>query len=196
MESQTRTDPIERETLMKFLSMVEPISWLIGKIHAPFSNRLIKGKDFYAIQGLIQPGDIIVTRIRWHLTNLFIPKFWKHASIVSPRKTIIEAIGEGVVETDLFDFISTKDYVCVLRLVDKTSAHLQASMNALNTVGLKYDYEFEDNDNEYYCSELVYWAFQRAGTLLCAPKSKVFPSDFFHAVDRLQNIYMSDSCTK
>jgi uncharacterized protein YycO len=178
---------------MKFLSFVEPITRLVGKIHAPFSVRLIKGKDFDAIKAAIQPGDILLSRIRWHLTNVFIPKFWKHAAIVSMRKTVIEAVGEGVVETNLFDFVATKDYICVLRLRAIDSVHLQAAMNAQNEVGSLYDYEFETEDDEYYCSELVYWAYQRAGTLLCEPKSKVFPSDFFHATEILSTVFMSES---
>ena len=178
---------------MKLLSIIEPVEKVVGKIHLPVTKRLITGEDFYAVQSIIEPGDIVLSRTRLHLTNACIPEFWKHASIISTRQTIIEAIGEGVVETSLYDFCVSKDYLCVLRAFNTLYA-IQAAVNAAAMIGLKYDYEFEFGDNEFYCSELVYWAQNRAGLQLNYGKGKILPSSFFHAINKLDLIYASDSC--
>ena len=186
---------------MKLLSIIEPISKFIGRIHAPVSERLITGKDFYAIQSQIQPGDILLSRIRWHLTNIFIEDFWKHAALVTEDLQIIEATAEGVHLTSLYDFISNKDYACVLRLNPIFPAHLrkEAARTALKAIGSQYDYEFELKDNEYYCSELVDWAYSENDIQLVPYVESmgiksILPSAFYRAINKLDLIYVSDSC--
>jgi uncharacterized protein YycO len=185
---------------MSLLSFIEPVSKLVGKIHAPFSTRLITGKDFYSIQSQLQPGDILLSRIRLHLTNLFIEDFWKHAAIAINELEIIEATAEGVHLSSVYDFISTKDYICVLRLNSIFPAHLKAkaASSARKALGVQYDYEFDLQDNEFYCSELVDWSYQQNDIQLVPYVESmgiksILPSAFYRAINKLDLIYTSDS---
>jgi uncharacterized protein YycO len=179
-----------------FFRLITPISKLIGKIHAPFSTRLIVGDDFYSIQAQVQSGDIILSQVRWHLTNLFIPGMWKHAAIVVDNKTIVEATGEGVHFSSLYDFISTKDYLIVLRLKsdDKTTPVI-ASAISQKFVGCGYDYEFDNKNNQYFCSEVADTAYRMAGVELITPTnylgiSRIAPIDLYES-QKLKVIYAS-----
>lgn len=182
-------------------TVFKPFEILVGKIHAPFSDRLIKGEDFCNFQFDLLPGDIVLSRIRWHLTNLFIPGFWKHAAIICHDGNIIEATAEGVHKTSLFDFVSTKDYLCVLRLKTANRAiPSKASLQAENMIGADYDYEFESNNQAYYCSELVAAAYQLEGIELVKTDSvlgrqEIMPAAFRESF-KTELIFISKSCAK
>lgn len=144
-------------------TVFKPFEILIGKIHAPFSDRLVKGEDFYNFQFDLLPGDIVLSRIRWHLTNLFIPGFWKHAAIICHDGNIIEATAE-------------------------------------NMIGADYDYEFESNNQAYYCSELVAAAYQLEGIELVKTDSvlgrqEIMPTAFRESF-KTELIFISKSCAK
>jgi len=137
------------------LSVVRPIAKLIGKLHVPFSRKKITAKDFEACLELMQPGDILLTRTRGELTNLFIPGEWPHAAIVVSDGLIVEAVERGVVSTKPFDFFRKRDFVKLIRPEVGEIGRKTAALKASLLVGRSYDYNFHSENEEYYCSELV-----------------------------------------
>ena len=80
---------------------------------------------------------------------------------------IIEAISEGVVLTEFSDFMNrhlTKDNnpkIVVGRLLDSFETLIPSAIQtALKYLGRKYDNEFDLENYEIYCSELIYFAFK------------------------------------
>lgn len=183
---------------LALLSISVPLTKKLGKVHFPYTHKLIKGPDYYRLESVIQSGDVLLSRTRGELTNLFIPGFFTHAAIARGDEYVIEAIGKGVSRTDLVSFVMTKDYVVLLRPrfaddVIKGKAVLWAE----EQVGLPYDYEFETSNKAYYCSELVATAYNKAMDGSCPFVSKdvfgeptIEPQDFVKAKEKFDIILL------
>jgi uncharacterized protein YycO len=90
-----------------------------------------------------------------------------HASIYDANKgTVIEAIGDGVREIPLHQLLDRNHYVIVVRPANMTADDQhQAVSRARTKVGQPFDIGGMfgvDSPDQYYCSELVYWASQTA----------------------------------
>jgi uncharacterized protein YycO len=145
--------------------MISVSKW-IGTIHAPWSVKKLNSKDYKIIHSLLEPGDILLSKVDGHLSNLFIPGQWKHAAIAYNSGTIIEAISEGVIETDLIDFILSKDKIVVLRSNKfGPSILVEAANQAKKLVGSKYDFEFKPDNLAFYCAELVWSSYNKAASI-------------------------------
>jgi len=149
------------------LSIVRPMLKFIGKIHLPFTRRKFTGMDYYNIRDTILPGDILLTSTRGEPTNLFNASEPNHGAIYvggeGKCKYVIEALGQGVVKTDLVSFLMSKDDVVILRpLPDNKVVRVKACRFANEMIGKEYDYLFETGDDSYYCFELIIRAYQYA----------------------------------
>jgi uncharacterized protein YycO len=88
-----------------------------------------------------------------------------HASIYDAEHgTVIEAISDGVREVPLSQLVGRNHYVIVVRPSNMTAAEQHdAVVRARSKLGSKYDISGlvgVDHQDQYYCSELVYWASQ------------------------------------
>ena len=82
---------------------------------------------------------------------------------------VIEAFNDGVILTDISEFMNrhlTKDNkpkVVVGRLVDSLTVNIpDIIQNALIYLGKKYDNEFDLENDEIYCSELIYFVYKNS----------------------------------
>lgn len=171
------------------LYIVRFFSKMIAKIHAPFSVKYVSGLDFDVISKCCLPGDILLSRTRGELGNLFIKGYWKHAAIVKDADTVVEAVTKGVVITHMFDFLRTKDSVALLRASIPEDVRKQIADEAISFVGCDYDFEFQKNDPEYYCSELVRTCYSNSG-IPFGDEGIIYPSDIM-GVKELCLIYRS-----
>jgi hypothetical protein len=86
-----------------------------------------------------------------------------HASILDfERSVVIEAVAEGVIETDLRQFLRETHRLVLIRPAQWTlDGGLTAVEKARNEIGKKYDYlgvvGLPKRDN-WYCSELAAWS--------------------------------------
>lgn len=189
--------------MRKFLLRIaSKLSIWIGKVHVPYSRKLIAGSDYYELQGHIRIGDVLSTRTLGELSNPFIPGFWGHVAIVASDRTVVEATTHGVVETDLVSFMMNKDYIslCRPKFLTEDQCWLVADY-CKRQIGKEYDYSFNTSDiSKFYCSELVYAAI--AFVIGSSPfklrevlgVETVDPSDFYSANKLFDRIWHSQSC--
>lgn len=135
------------------------------------------------------PGDIILERRNWYLSNAFLPGFWPHCALYvgTPEelraigvdyeqldaeartahqrpeqghpRVIIEAISEGVVFTSA-EHSMHADYVAVLRPRLSNKEKAEVITNAFRYHGRKYDFAFDFADeSKLVCSELLFYSF-------------------------------------
>lgn len=74
------------------------ISTLIGdaKIRAPRDGRtLVTPELLERLRPLLQPGDILIERRNWYLSNAFLPGYWPHAALYVGTAADVRAMGLG-----------------------------------------------------------------------------------------------------
>ena len=102
------------DKLLKFLT---PLVRWTGNIYMPFSRKKITGKHYYIWRDEIEVGTVLLTKTRGEFSNIINPTSIKHAAIDVGRITdseicyVLEALGKGVVLTDLVTFLTKKDIV-------------------------------------------------------------------------------------
>ncbi len=133
------------------------------------------------IAGFLEPGDVIVTRHRKALTNLFLPGFWPHASLYigtpAQRQThgmtvdadregrwvddicVLEARKDGVRLRPLGDTLAVDVFV-VLRPRIAAQSIVRAIERALRHEGKMYKFDFDFfNSDRIVCTEVIYRAY-------------------------------------
>lgn len=147
------------------LRVAYPVLKRIGKWHSPWTHKLIVSRDVDYARRMMKPGDIFLTRAYGEATNLCIPGHWKHAALVINEVTIIEACDPVVRLNGIYDFMMSKDQICLIRPRLPEATRGQAAGYAMTLVGKPYDYYFEINhrtpNESFYCAELPYWCYVR-----------------------------------
>jgi uncharacterized protein YycO len=162
-----------------FLRVLAPLTRLIGKLHSPYSHKRITGDDCFAIEDMLKPGMAFITKTNGELSNIANPGFWKHGAIYYGDGTVIEAVGNGVVETNLITFLTRKDYVAVLQPTFADESEMRAAAEqALQWVGSPYDMMFELDDKAFYCYEVIYRAYKTVMDRLSKPMPFVIDNEF------------------
>ena len=131
----------------------------------------IKGKHYYELLKLIQPGDIVLRAYRNYLDGYFIPGKYSHASLYvgDENEQIIHCMTPNVQWIDLVSFMRC-DKICVIRPDVSTADKQTAIERAKAMLGRPYDYDFKfeldgninaDPNRKFSCSELVYFAYDK-----------------------------------
>ncbi len=157
----------------------------------------------------LQPGDILLERRNWYLSNAFLPGFWPHAALyvgtpeqlralgidqapevrahweayTAPEnghpRVIVEAVSEGVVFSSLEHSLHA-DYVAVLRPRLSREQIAQALRRAFTHHGKPYDFNFDfGTDDKVVCTELVYRSYDG---LLSFPMERILGKDTLPAL--------------
>jgi len=151
-----------------FLAALTPVFRWFGKQRLRFSTIKITAAHVKAIKISIRPGDIFLSKKIGEATNLVIDGFFKHGAIYAPapeRPEVVEAIGHGVDESDINEFLYKKDYVKVVRAKFLTAEErAQVAAIAREQIGKPYDFLFdyaEEDNAAFYCFELIAWSIRQ-----------------------------------
>ena len=119
------------------------------------------------IERTARPGDLLLSRSYAMLSDAIVVvtggEEFSHAAMVDPeRGTVIEAVSPKVREVPIAEFVRRNRYVAVVRPARMTEAQSQHALErARSKVGTDFDYGGifgMDDDETFYCAELVYWA--------------------------------------
>lgn len=169
-----------------------PLIKLVSKIAKP--EPLCTFTDVEAIRGAISPGDFIVSKENWHLSNVLVKGFWTHIAIYVGGGWVLEATPPKVRMVKLEQHIYSKDHVAFgspMFPVDRSKIPgLVADYD-----GDIYDYSFIGGNEMWYCAELVYDIYKRIAPDMPFKMKKswgvetVIPEDFYLAKDKFKVLY-------
>jgi hypothetical protein len=144
------------------LRCLKPFVVWWGKLHMPFTHKKVTGKHYYLLRDKIKIGTVFLTRIDGEFSNIINPEHIPHGALYvgdihgTGVRYVVEALGKGVVLTDLVTFLTTKDLVVGVLpkfLTNEDMPKLQSA--ALAIKGLPYDYLFSKDKKAFYCFEVV-----------------------------------------
>jgi hypothetical protein len=134
---------------------------------------------------LLQPGDILLEKTPFRLTDKLIPGFWGHAALwigrenelkvlgiwddktivphhekIKKEKMIIEALRSGVVINSLDHFLNIDDFAIIRECNATNERKKRVISEAFLHVGKPYDFNFDtQNTKHIFCSELIYQTY-------------------------------------
>lgn len=146
------------------------------------------GENFrQQICDLLRPGDVLVTRHEWAVTNLFLPGYWPHTALFvgyeadrkrlgievdalrrkhwSGDRCVLEALKDGVLYRPIEKTLAV-DAVAVIRptLGEKHIAEALARVSEHEGKGYNFDFDFFRSDR-LVCTEVVYRAYDGIGSV-------------------------------
>lgn len=137
--------------------------------------------DYYKVSGAgterakrdLRPGDIIMRGYRWYVSDWFINGWYDHAGVYVGNGKIIHAVSEGVVETNVTDFLRCDRFI-ILRPdrgdAKETDEYITNAIERVKRmIGKRYDIDFSDNNNQIYCFELAAIAYLELGVHMVDP---------------------------
>ena len=138
----------------------DPTKGLLG------SPKRVPGEPLRAISKCLKPGDILVTRHRDALTNVFLPGYWPHAALYVGEQgngNVVEAKKDGVLLRKLGDTLMV-DAFLVLRADAEKAVLDEVVSRALSHVGKLYDFSFDFRQAaRLACTEVVYRSWHGQG---------------------------------
>lgn len=145
------------------LDVVKPILKGLGGILPVDNLGTITAQQSFEARRCIRPGTVILTLRYYEFGNWLIPGYWSHAAIALDSDWVVEAVGRGVVQTRMGDFLRSKDEILVVEPRFATNSQMaRAAYEAKRLVGMPYDWDFEPNDSDFYCFEVCWHAYDKA----------------------------------
>lgn len=146
------------------------ISRLIKRICVLSINRInwrfkrpykIQSDNIEKIKPHFRPGLVILSHKNYELSNLFIRGYWKHAAIMVSDSFLVEATRKGVEKRRIEEALARVDDFIILEPIFCRSQTIRCAIHfAEKVVGLPYNFTFCSNQRSFYCTELIYKAFQ------------------------------------
>jgi hypothetical protein len=155
--------------MLTWTSCGDPKSALLKRPEDPVVDRAVSDLWTAEVSSQGTNGDWLLSR-SYYLVGDAISKFtrgedFSHAAIYdADKKTVIEAVGSGVREIDLEEFLHRNHHIALVRPNNMTPADRKAALErARSQLGKPFDNAGMlgfDDPQAFYCSELVSWASQ------------------------------------
>ena len=115
--------------LFKFIeSMVK----LIGKVHMPWTKKILTDEQIRGVLNNSKQGDILVVRAGGHLSSLFLGEF-SHNAMRLNQNEIFDATAEGVARRDILAVLIGYTRVVVVR-PRFTTTEIRKAMNRIREI--------------------------------------------------------------
>lgn len=143
----------------------------------------ISSEKMQEIKEKVKPGDVLMSADMsypgWARMEYWaIGSEYTHAALMGNDGHVYEAVGEGVIQTTLEEFLDGRKKIAVTRHGLSETDAASATEYAKSHIGKPYDgvFNFAD-DKEFYCSELVAKALASTDNPVQAPQGKIFGKD-------------------
>jgi hypothetical protein len=105
----------------------------------------------------LKPGDMLVSKRKYYLTNLLIGGKYSHGAVALDRDQIAEMCASDFEVVDVKKFCEGTTSIAILRFKNYDDEYGQkVAEKALSFAQAKYDTEFKLGVEALYCSELNY----------------------------------------
>lgn len=141
------------------------IYFLTGIVIHPRHN-LLTHQDLIRARWRVRRGDIFLCGNLREVSSILEGGIFTHAALYVGRHHLVEAVAEGVRYNKLHHFFTEYDTLAILRIPpipERTKIIRDAVQYAQQQVGKPYDFDFSQQANSYFCTELVNFAFRKAG---------------------------------
>jgi uncharacterized protein YycO len=151
------------------LKVLKPLLIWLGQQRLLIKYAKVKPHHILEMIDTLQEGDVILTTTWGEFSNIVNWGTFKHAIMYTGANTIIHSIGTGTVKGNFTKEIKKKYRVIVLRSKVHTKEEIiKAVDNMRGRVGNAYDYAFNPDNSEDYCSESIFKSYTEA-----APQHKL-----------------------
>jgi hypothetical protein len=123
----------------------------------------LDGWDIIRVINMLEPGDIIITRVDGFVSTWLLPGFWNHAGVVTNHRglytCVVHSTAEGVHESHVIDFLRA-DHVIVIHFNQSKCTYLGTEASRLadgyEQAAAEYDFDFDFTDaGKFSCTELA-----------------------------------------
>ena len=159
--------------VLKVLGDIKLFKYPMFVVYDPGSYK-VTGPEVRNILHEISKGDIILRTYTGYLDGYLIPGFFSHVGFYAGDGKVIHAMAEGIFEEDILTFTRC-DAIAILRFYNHfiTNEDVIYACNIAKTlIGSGYDFEFESDNDKYYCCEMVLEAWKNKKDTL-----KIYPRD-------------------
>ena len=158
---------------------------LVGKVEARKGKLYDDALVAAEVRELLQPGDILLEKTPFRLTDKLIPGHWGHAAIwlgteeelqrlgiwneplvqkyhtqIREGRLVVEALRDGVQLNTLEHFMNIDDLGILRTPMPEDAKRAEQILRALRQVGKAYDFNFDvETTDTIVCSELVYQVY-------------------------------------
>ncbi len=142
------------KSFLKFTGDIHISKYPLFVQYKPQFHKL-KGDGVRAVIDNLMVGDILLRRHEGYLNVIMTPGFWAHSAIYAGDDKVLHMLGDGIIIEDILDFCRT-DNICILRCINQDSIdNAILNIEKFSQMDIHYDFEFESNDDEFYCTELI-----------------------------------------
>ena len=160
------------------------------------------GEPLEQIRGYLEPGDIIVTRHRDALTNVFLPGYWPHVALYVGEQeggNVMEAKKDGVLLRELDETLAVDSFL-VLRAGVTEDLLGEVVSRAMSHKDKLFDFAFDFRQaDRLACTALVYRSWHGVGGMefsltatsgrLCLPAEDMISQSLESGLFRVVGFY-------
>lgn len=158
------------------------------------SSYKLTGDDVRTLLELIEPGDVIINRRDYYVSNWFIEGNFSHVGLYVGDNRVIHVATDGIKNEDVIVF-TRADALAIVRPKNKglipTAMYLAYE---LFKKGVRYDYDFNtESPEEFYCTEFTDYCYGYSlRNTLPNGRKYILPDDYIKSSELFELIWTKD----
>lgn len=140
------------------------IMFFVGGTIIHHRENLLTDADLKRAKKSLKAGDVVLVGGHRRFSSLVIKGPVTHAMLYIGSRRFVHAVVDGIEIDSLHAVFCEYDTMVILRAIDADKNKIKKALKfALSRVGVPFDFEFNNNPEAFYCSELILRAFRDAG---------------------------------